>query len=76
MAEYLSNAFSLQMVCANAKVGIVEISKDSIPFDRVISVVGHQDIADMLGVEINRVNARLQEGDILYVAQYCGGQLP
>ena len=40
------------------------------------SVIGHQDTANVLGVEMNRENVALKEGDILYVAQLQGGRLP
>lgn len=41
-----------------------------------VSVVGHPDTAAVLGVECNRVNLKLNQGDVLYVAQLVGGRLP
>lgn len=40
------------------------------------SAVGHQDTANVLGVECNRVNVSLEKGDTAYVAQLQGGRLP
>lgn len=48
---------------------------DKLP-DGLVSVVGHQDLANILGVEYNRASLRLEEGDELYVAQVTGGRLP
>lgn len=76
MAKYLSNAFSLQMLEGDANIEVVEVSKDAVPFNEVISTIGHQDIATLLGVPVNRANTRLKGGDILYVAQYIGDRLP
>lgn len=42
----------------------------------IISIIGHQDTANVLGVEMNRINVTLKEGDVLYVAQLQGGRLP
>ena len=42
----------------------------------LISAVGHQDTANVLGVEMNRVNVTLKKGDIAFVAQLQGGRLP
>lgn len=54
-------------------VSIVPV--DSFPKDAV-SVVGHADTAAVLGVAFNRVNLKLHQGDVLYVAQLVGGRLP
>lgn len=77
MAKYLSNAFSLQMLTsADADINVIEVDKDQIPFNKLISTIGHQDIADLLGVPVNRVNTKLGKDDVLYVAQYIGKRLP
>lgn len=76
MTKYLSNAFSLQMLEGDANIEVVEVSKDAVPFNEVISTIGHQDIATLLGVPVNRVNTRLKGDDTLYVAQYIGDRLP
>lgn len=74
--NYLGNAFSLQMLeSLTARVEIREIKRRDIPRN-VVSVIGHQDLADFLGVPMNRVNTKLQEGDRLYVAQWVGGRMP
>ena len=72
--KYVSNAFSLQMLDkegALVRVGTVS----SFPNDAK-SIIGHEDTARVLGVDCNRENVTLKEGDILYVAQLTGGQLP
>lgn len=76
MAKYLCNAFSLQMLVGDANINVIEVQKDQVPFNEITSTIGHQDIANLLGVPMNRVNTRLQSGDILYVAQYIGDRLP
>lgn len=79
--NYIGNAFSLQMLGSHPAYGlsILEIHKSDIEglikSGNYISVVGHQDTADMLGVEYNRVSSKLNPGDTLYVAQYVGGRL-
>ena len=40
------------------------------------SAVGHQNTANVLGVEMNRVNLPINPEDELYVAQLQGGRLP
>lgn len=74
MTTYIGNAFSLQMLDAfPCSVSITEV--DSFPKD-AISVVGHADTANILGVAFNRVSVTLHKGDVLYVAQVVGGRLP
>lgn len=82
MANYLSNAFSLQMISTvPSAVTIEEIASSDIPED-VVSCIGHPDtaacVASILEREVpcNRVNVSLSEGDVLYVAQLMGGRLP
>lgn len=71
---YLLNAFSLQMVQSfPCSVHFEEV--DSLP-DGLTSAIGHQDTANVLGVEMNRVNVSFQSGDVFYVAQLQGGRLP
>ena len=73
--NYLLNAFSLQMVQLPATVTFVEV--DSLPsLDTLVSAIGHQDTANVLGVPMNRVNVSLAKGDVAYVAQLVGGRLP
>ena len=73
--NYLLNAFSLQMVQLPATVTFAEV--DSLPsLDTLVSAIGHQDTANVLGVQMNRVNVSLAKGDVAYVAQLVGGRLP
>ena len=77
MANYLSNAFSLQMLSSfPTTLNISECSKEEALSPSNISVVGHPDTAVVLGVKFNRVSLTLQPGDTLYVAQLQGGRLP
>lgn len=74
MAQYIGDAFSLQMLDAfPCSVSITEVG--SFP-KYAISVVGHADTAYILGVAFNRVSVTLHKGDVLYVAQVVGGRLP
>ena len=70
---YLLNSFSLQMVDVPCSVHFEEV--DELP-SGLVSAVGHQDTARVLGVEPNRINVHLSEGDTAYVAQLQGGRLP
>lgn len=71
---FIGNAFSLQMLKSlEARVETSEV--DAFPEDAV-SVVGHADTASVLGVAFNRASLKLEEGDVLYVAQVVGGRLP
>lgn len=72
-ASYLLNAFSLQMVDVPCSVHFEEV--DALP-EGLISAIGHQDTANVLGVPMNRINVHLSDGDIAYVAQLQGGRLP
>lgn len=88
MAQYIANAFSLQMIGNLVKEGGVNISfvevSDlcEIKEADAISAVGHPDtaavISNLLGKEVpaNRISISLQKGDVLYVAQIMGGRLP
>lgn len=70
---FLLNAFSLQMISGNCTIKVTEV--DSLP-NGLTSAIGHQDTANVLGVEMNRVNVKLNVGDTAYVAQLQGGRLP
>lgn len=48
---------------------------DVLPED-LTSAIGHQDTANVLGVQRNRINVRINKGDIACVAQLQGGRLP
>lgn len=70
---YLLNAFSLQMVDVPCNVSFTEV--DALPND-LVSAIGHQDTANVLGVQMNRINVHLSKGETAYVAQLVGGRLP
>ena len=80
---YLCNAFSLQMIDINKKqtVNIEPIDVKDVPVD-FVSAIGHADtaavVADILKAEVhaNRMNVKLNQGDVLIVAQVTGGRLP
>ena len=78
MSIYISNAFSTKMLDAPQTVKFEEVDADE--FNRIkdnaTSVVGHQDTANVLGVQMNRVSLKLQKNDILYVVELQGGRLP
>ena len=63
----------MQMLQGNATVRFTEVSE--LP-EGLTSAIGHQDTANVLGVEMNRVNVTLRKGDTAYVAQLQGGRLP
>ena len=86
--NYISNAFSIQMIANIIMKGGVSVIFEEI-FDleeikeaETISAVGHPDtaavISDLLGKEVpaNRISISLEKGDVLYVAQLLGGRLP
>ena len=89
---YLSNAFSLNMLNLDRpwQVNVVPMSIDEVKEfvkvaqsnNRFKSIVGHQDLANvltnMLGYEIpyNRESITLTLNDTLIVAQYTGPRLP
>ena len=89
MRHYLLGTFNLQMLAEfPASIQIEEIPENegwemladvqqspSIP-ERIFSVIGHADIAAVLGVPMNRINITLRKGDVALVAELQGGQLP
>jgi hypothetical protein len=85
MKRYFGNAFSLQMVTSfpcNVEIeevvdGLqIDLLLDAVKDGSIMSAVGHQDTAAVLGVPMNRINVTLGKGDILFVAQLQGGRLP
>jgi len=80
--NYLGNAFSLQMVSAPAEISVAPVSVDEVAAASWQSVIGHADTASVVSgllgrpAAFNRVNVKLQKGDVLYVAQVTGGRLP
>lgn len=76
--KYVCNAMSGQMLNDLSKFQLdgIEITEE---FFRQMttdaqSFMGHQDIAEMFGLEYNRENLFLKGGDVLYIAQYVGGR--
>ena len=61
------------MVDAPCSITVEEV--ESLP-DGLVSAVGHEDTARLLGVAMNRINVHLNRGDTAYVAQLIGGRLP
>lgn len=80
--NFLTNAFSLQMIKTFPAVPIIEeVPLTSIPAD-CVSAIGHQDTAKVLSnllnrtIECDRKNVTLTENDTLFVFQVVGGRLP
>lgn len=75
---YISNAFSTKMLDApqTVKFEMVDVNEFNEIKKTAISAVGHQDTANVLGVEINRISLKLQKNDVLYIAELQGGRLP
>lgn len=89
MNMYLANAFSLQMISVfpcdihieeidgiNADYVCIQANTPEDHPDHIISAIGHQNTANVLGVPCNRINVSLNKGDVLFVAQLQGGRLP
>jgi hypothetical protein len=86
MQAFLSNAFSLNMLASNADISCVKINTETAKvlatqYDAV-SVVGHQETADLFSNELrmpvpcHRETVALSSGDLLIVGQYKGPRLP
>ena len=79
----LSNSFSLNMLDIKdfSLLQVKRVMGSEVPKD-VVSAVGHQDTARVLGkllgfeVECKRTTIKLEMGDVLYVGQYSGPRLP
>lgn len=46
------------------------------PLCSLDSKLGHEDIANILGCKMNRVNSKLEHGERALIAQVMGGRLP
>lgn len=89
--KFISNAFSINMI-ESPRVGeafTVEFKRLSvidashlIGEDFYKSVIGHRDLAEVVGVELNsivpfnRESVKLRAGDLMLVCQYSGPRLP
>lgn len=83
---YLANAFSLQMVAAEATITVTPAEAGEVAAALKGAAhtlaVGHADtaavVSGLLGMPVPaaRVNIALEPGDVLYVAQVMGGRLP
>ena len=81
---YLLNAFSLNMLSADADLLVRQVTVEAAQnVARVAtSAVGHADtanvFADVLGIDVpcNRVSVTLNKGDLALVGQYSGPRLP
>lgn len=77
--KYVTNAFSLQMLREpDCLVNITELDYDefkALSYD-AYSVIGHKDIAGVLGLEYNRESIKINQDDVVLVAQLFGGRLP
>ena len=75
---YIGNAFSTKMLDAPQTVKFEEVNADE--FNKIkniaTSAIGHQDTANVLGVEMNRISLKLKKNDVLYVVELQGGRLP
>jgi hypothetical protein len=85
--KYLSNAFSVGMLKSlNANLKLTEIAVEKVSdlyaTGEFVSVVGHQDTANLfteqLGIPVsfNRATVKLEAGDQLILGQYIGPRLP
>lgn len=84
--NYISNAFSLQMLDGDATIKVLNINQWQAAClakgGEWKSCVGHADTAvvfsEQLGIDIpmNRINIKAKSGDHLLVGQLVGGRLP
>lgn len=77
--KYIANSFSPKMLkCKKAKVSFKQISEETfkkqIPHSK--SIIGHKELADLIGVEANRESVQLEHGDIVYCVLAKAERLP
>ena len=92
MRNILSNALSINMIAHmipmadnynyfGCGLSVKEVRPEDVPRD-CVSVIGHTDtaavVSTLLGFEVpaNRVSYAVEDGDVLFVAQYTGPRLP
>ena len=78
--KILANAFTLNMVNFDTlqkgiNVNVVPITREDALNRMTMSAIGHQDLADMLNVDCNRINIELNVGDSILVCQRIGKRL-
>jgi hypothetical protein len=75
---YLCNAFSLQMVDTKdlPRVRFSSTQPAWIELKNATSAIGHDDLAEYLGVKKQRIQVKLTDGDELLIAQVTRGRLP
>ena len=84
MAQYLSNAFSLQMLDTSTEtfLQVTPVGAEEVAAADFMSVIGDADTANVVSgilnreVKMNRQSVKLTLMDTLYVAQVVGGRLP
>jgi len=89
--KFISNAFSINMVESPRMGESFEVefkrlsafdASKAIQEDYFKSVIGHRDLAEVVGVELNarlpfnRESVKLRTGDTMLVCQYSGPRLP
>jgi len=92
MRNVLANALSLNMFnrmvpmdndygYAGFGISVKEVRPEDVPRD-CVSIIGHTDtaavVSSMLGFNVpaNRIAHTIENGDVLFVAQYTGPRLP
>lgn len=92
MRNIISNAISINMFgdqipmagrsgYVGFGISIAEVRPEDVP-DDCVSVIGHMEtaavVSSVLGFEVpaNRTSYSVEDGDVLYVAQYIGPRLP
>ena len=67
--KYIGNAFSVAMIDGDFTVSIKTINKEEFveAGKTARSIVGHPEIAEHFGLQLNRESITLKEGDVLYV---------
>ena len=67
--RYVGNGFSANMVDGDFLLKFESISEEEFMENamQAHSVIGHEDIADELGLEFNREQIKLVDGDVLFL---------
>ena len=67
--KYIGNGFSVSMVDGDATITIKTIDKEAFirAGETAKSIIGHPEIAQKFGLQLNRESITLHEGDVLYV---------